>query len=289
MSKSPILSIITVNFNNNIGLTKTINSLRNQSFTDYEHIIIDAGSTDRSKDTIQAYSKETDSKLTFWISEVDGGIYDGMNKGIRQAHGEYLYFLNSGDCLKENVLQKIEFDGTQYIYGDITVIHEDGHQENKISRYPIDFVTIMFRISICHQACFIHHSLFHNCIYNTEYKIAADWAHIIDNIILKECSYKHINLFIADYDAGGFSGTEDGWTVIMEERLKWLKKNVPSPYIALVMQLKEIQDELSTYKNSEVGSIIPLLNQTRRFQKRIKKLILFLYRVNSIFSHKHHQ
>ena len=103
--KETILSIITVNFNNNRGLINTLESVKQQSFTSYEHIIIDANSSDGSKETIIQYAKET-THLTYWISEPDNGIYYGMNKGIEQAHGEYLYFLNSGDCLKEDVLLK---------------------------------------------------------------------------------------------------------------------------------------------------------------------------------------
>ena len=68
----PTLSIITVNFNNNKGLIATLNSIKNQSFTSYEHIIIDACSTDGSKETIIKYSKET-SHLAYWVSEKDSG------------------------------------------------------------------------------------------------------------------------------------------------------------------------------------------------------------------------
>ena len=125
--KETILSIITVNFNNNRGLINTLESVKQQSFTSYEHIIIDANSSDGSKETIIQYAKET-THLTYWISEPDNGIYYGMNKGIEQAHGEYLYFLNSGDCLKEDVLSQIQFDGTQYIYCDITVILPDNYK-----------------------------------------------------------------------------------------------------------------------------------------------------------------
>lgn len=102
----PILSIITVNFNNNEGLTSTLESVRQQTFTSYEHIIIDANSTDGSKETIIQYSNTT-SHLAYWISEPDSGIYYGMNKGIEKARGKYLYFLNSGDCLKKDVLSQI--------------------------------------------------------------------------------------------------------------------------------------------------------------------------------------
>ena len=85
--RKPVLSIITVNLNNNLGLQKTLRSIQSQSYTDYEHIIIDANSTDGSLETIIKYTTET-SHLSYWISEPDKGIYDGMNKGI--AHAKYI-------------------------------------------------------------------------------------------------------------------------------------------------------------------------------------------------------
>ena len=88
------LSIITVNYNDAKGLERTIKSVISQTFHDYEFIIIDGGSTDGSVDVIKKY----ESHIDYWISEKDGGIYPGMNKGLRQAKGEYLNFMNGGDC-----------------------------------------------------------------------------------------------------------------------------------------------------------------------------------------------
>lgn len=76
--KEVTLSIITVNFNNNFGLQKTIRSIQSQSYSDYEHIIIDANSTDGSKETIIKYSQET-SHLKYWVSEPDKGIYGSVD------------------------------------------------------------------------------------------------------------------------------------------------------------------------------------------------------------------
>lgn len=276
------LSIITVNFNNNEGLKKTLSSLKLQKFTDYEHIIIDAGSTDNSLKTILEYQKNNDH-LSFWISEPDKGIYDGMNKGIKHAKGEYLYFLNTGDCLKENILEKIDYDGTKYIYGNITVLKPDGQRIDKISPYPIDPIYILLKDTICHQACFIHKSLFGQVSYNIDYKIVADWGHIVDSIILKKCSYKHIPLNIVDYDDSGFSA-KIGRSAVFEERHKWLKDNIPYPFFDILMRLDAVQTELQSLKSSEIGSILPQINSTRKFKKRIKKIIIFLYKINSFLS-----
>ena len=219
----PTLSIITVNFNNNKGLIATLNSIKNQSFTSYEHIIIDACSTDGSKETIIKYSKET-SHLAYWVSEKDSGIYDGMNKGIEHASGEYLYFLNSGDCLIKDVLRHIPFDGTQYIYGNIKIIPTN--EDPWIWKYPDRFDTFFLANSkgwISQQACFIHHSLFIEQKYDTNYKIISDWIHAIHSIILKGCSYKHIPTTIVEYDGGGASSNyEKTW----EERNKWIEQNI---------------------------------------------------------------
>lgn len=106
----PQLSIITVNYNNNPGLLLTLDSIKKQQFTNYEHIIIDAASTDGSLDTILEYAKGN-PHLTYWVSEPDKGIYDGMNKGIDHASGEYLLFMNSGDFLDGDVLYKIPLGG----------------------------------------------------------------------------------------------------------------------------------------------------------------------------------
>ena len=87
------LSIITVNFNHKEGLKDTILSVINQKyFDDYEFIVIDGGSFDGSKELIEEYA----SHIDYWVSEKDGGIYNGMNKGIRVAKGDYLIFMNSG-------------------------------------------------------------------------------------------------------------------------------------------------------------------------------------------------
>ena len=98
------LSIITVNYNNKDGLQKTIDSVISQTFKDFEWIVIDGGSTDGSRELIE----KNKNYFSFWCSEHDKGVYNAMNKGIVHAKGEYLNFMNSGDCFVSNkVLEKI--------------------------------------------------------------------------------------------------------------------------------------------------------------------------------------
>ena len=113
-------SIITINLNNSAGLRKTIESVVNQTFQDFEYIIIDGGSTDGSVDIIKEYS----SRIDYWVSEPDRGIYNAMNKGIVQAHGDYINFMNSGDCFSKNtILEEIYADlSFDFVFGKARTI-----------------------------------------------------------------------------------------------------------------------------------------------------------------------
>lgn len=130
------LSIITITYNNAEGLRRTIQSVQSQTFHDFEHIIVDGGSTDGSVEVIREYADSEDIRLEgykairkensnagnlassphhlitlspiIWISEKDRGVYDAQNKGIRLAHGEYCYFLNAGDTFcADDVLERM--------------------------------------------------------------------------------------------------------------------------------------------------------------------------------------
>ncbi len=109
------ISIITINFNDLVGLEKTFNSVVSQSNTDFEYIVIDGGSTDGSKEFLEQNS----DKLAYWISEKDSGVYNAMNKGIKAAKGDYVMFLNSRDFLIDStIIDKVvkDLDGSTAIY-----------------------------------------------------------------------------------------------------------------------------------------------------------------------------
>jgi glycosyltransferase involved in cell wall biosynthesis len=103
IKSNPIFSIITVVLNGEKFLRETIESVKNQSFKDYEYIIIDGGSTDKTLDIIKEYSDHID----FWISEKDRGLYDAFNKGIKMANGKYIGIINSDDIYTVNALSII--------------------------------------------------------------------------------------------------------------------------------------------------------------------------------------
>jgi glycosyltransferase involved in cell wall biosynthesis len=99
----PIFSIITVVLNGEKFLRETIESVLNQKFKNFEYIIIDGGSTDKTLDIIKEYSEHID----YWISEKDDGLYDAFNKGMHLSKGKYIRIINSDDVYTNNALDII--------------------------------------------------------------------------------------------------------------------------------------------------------------------------------------
>jgi glycosyltransferase involved in cell wall biosynthesis len=199
-------SLITINLNNKIGLEKTIQSIRNQTFTDFEYIIIDGGSVDGSLSVIMRYS----NNINNWISEQDKGIYNAMNKGIIKTTGEYLLFLNSGDCLVNPKVLEIANNcenKADLIYGNL--IRKKTNKKYKIVKYPgkLSFYHFYANVPSLHQqATFIKRTLFDNYGYFREdFKIISDWEFFLRCIILNNCSTKYIDLNITLFDSTGIS------------------------------------------------------------------------------------
>ena len=96
--ESPLFSIITITFHAEATLPATLQSVESQTFTDYEYLVVDGASTDGTLKIIERYRPHIHTV----ISEKDNGLYDAMNKGLALATGDYVCFLNAGDCLHED-------------------------------------------------------------------------------------------------------------------------------------------------------------------------------------------
>lgn len=198
-----LISIITINFNNKGGLSKTIDSVLDQTFKEFEYIIIDGGSTDGSAEVIQ----EKKNNFSYSISEKDGGIYEAMNKGIEVATGKYLLFLNSGDYLSSpQVLQQAAsyLTGIDIVYGDL---YQDVRGRLVETIYPSKITPKYFFInSLPHPASFIKKELFEKYgNYNTRYKIVSDWEFFFLAVCKYNCSVHHIPVFVSVYNLIGMS------------------------------------------------------------------------------------
>ncbi|SCX92208.1 Glycosyltransferase involved in cell wall bisynthesis [Nonlabens sp. Hel1_33_55] len=219
------LSIITVNLNNYTGLQRTLKSVAGQFYKDFEHIIIDGGSTDGSKEYLEA---NTDL-FTNYISELDVGIYDAMNKGAALAKADYLYFLNSGDDLEgKTALKNIVayLNGEDLIYFDINVI--DGVLTN-IKKAP---AKLSFRYIYddlpAHQATFVKRSLFERLNgYDASLKIVADWKFFALAVLKYDASHKYVPTTFSNFYTGGISSIEKNRKALENERKLILEKEFP--------------------------------------------------------------
>jgi len=213
------ISVITINYNEKEGLRKTIQSVVGQTYADIEYIVIDGGSTDGSKELIETYQ----DKIHYWISEPDSGIYNAMNKGIRAATGDYLLFMNSGDCFFEqdtvSKAEKLMVDDYGIYYGDLIYFnkrkkkYEDWIFPNKLS------LGFFIENSLPHQGSFIKRSLFESIsMYNENLKIASDWEFFIVAICIERVSYKHIGIVISEYDFTGISSDPKNYQLVASEK-----------------------------------------------------------------------
>ena len=218
------LSIITINYNNKDGLQKTIDSVISQTFKDFEWIIIDGGSTDGSKELIEKYSQH----ITYWVSEPDKGIYNAMNKGIVKAKGEYLYFLNSGDCLFNKYVLKNIFS-TQH-NGDILYGNNKNSKDNFIiseTIYP-NQLTIKFFIKgpISHQATFIKKKCFETRLYDESMRYCSD-SKLFIILMMNNYEFEFLNQFVAIVDTTGVSSKSDNLITMRNEKKQAIEELIP--------------------------------------------------------------
>ena len=229
-------TIITINFNNKGGLEETIHSILGQTSCDFEYIIIDGGSTDGSVDVIKKY----ESRITYWVSEKDKGVYHAMNKGVAQAHGEYLIFMNAGDCFhSSDVLSKMSDYQEDIICGKVlkgSSTIPSGHHKSTIT------LVDLMRGSLPHQAMFIKKELMVKHPYDEKYKILSDWKFCIQTLVFDNCSFRNSDVVVADYDTSGISTNSNG--LLPKEREQILKEMFPPRIIADYQRLSPVDDEL---------------------------------------------
>lgn len=232
-----ILTIITINYNNAAGLEKTMQSVLAQTFMDFEYIVVDGGSTDGSTDVIKRFEKGFGERL-HWTSEPDKGIYNAMNKGIVKACGDYLEFLNSGDCLvDDNVVERmvgeLKKQGCPSIlYGNMLKSMPDG----RILRdrcFAGEDITLqgMYHGCLNHSPAYIGRSLFEKYgLYDETLRICSDWKWYVMSIVLGEERPVYVDMDVTLFDMTGISETNKG--LLESERSSLLKQMIPAGILA---------------------------------------------------------
>lgn len=195
------LSIITITYKDPDGLRKTWESLRCQTWRDWEWIVIDGGSGPE----VEQFLRDNDSEIAYWCSEPDKGIYNAMNKGIAQARGERLLFMNSADILiDQDILARVYATPMEadIVYGDTIY---DWHSGSKYETYP-DQPSLCYFLehSLCHQSSFIRRRLLTEKGYDESLRIVSDWKRFLE-LFLDGCTFCHLPFAVSVYDTKGIS------------------------------------------------------------------------------------
>lgn len=208
------LSIITINYNNAVGLKKTLDSVASQTCTDFEHIIVDGNSTDESVEIIREYEQSLAFSLSpltshlTWLSEPDTGIYNAMNKGIKLAQGEYLLFLNSGDFLiAPNILERVF---AQNLDVDIINAQCNVSDNGKViwtSPYlPKVTLKDLYFVGLPHQSTFIRRMLFDKYgMYREDFRYNSDMDFWYRSIAIGNATTHGVDIVTTDYNLDGIS------------------------------------------------------------------------------------
>ena len=237
MIRKKRISIITVCYNAVKELEKTIQSVRTQTYNDYEFIIIDGGSTDG---TVEFVNRNKDVVSVF-ISETDYGIYDAMNKGVKASSGEWLHMLNAGDTYAdENVLSNIF---AKPIPSDINVLFSDFYTYNKKGnriRYVVDMIN---RPSFNHQC-----TIYRRCLHEKHGLYIVTPQIIISDILffysIPSNEIMKVDYVIAYFEGGGIS-SKGNWSL-----QQWLCADV-------VFRKRTFMNMICTYFYRQLRDSVP--------------------------------
>lgn len=216
------ISIITVVLNDEKNIEKTLQSVLSQNYNAIEYIVIDGGSTDRTKEIIENYSRS----ISKFISEKDLGIYDAMNKGILSATGEYVYFLNSGDTLSNSrIISKVvnSITNEDIICGKTKILTSDYSYYSRMP--PLKY--LKKGLMPHHQAIFVKRKWFMRTRgFDCNFSICSDFDFLCKLYVCK-VNIKYIDLEISIFPCGGVSSN---LKQIYLQRRKIIKKNFNNYY-----------------------------------------------------------
>ncbi|GFI45541.1 putative glycosyltransferase [Lachnospiraceae bacterium] len=224
------VSIITVCYNSEYTIRRTLKSVLQQSYSNIEYIIVDGNSNDKTIDIVKEFVPEFGNKLQI-ISEPDSGIYDAMNKGIAKASGQLIGILNSDDYYEEEavayMVDAMTEDKYQILYGFTRTV-KDGI-EYSISRRSHTFLS---EEMIDHPACFVTKAVYDDFgSFDLQYISAADYDFMLRMSMIPEVRFYPVDQLVVNFSMGGMCSTDKAWLdllklkknhgMITEKRYKW--------------------------------------------------------------------
>jgi len=243
LPNKPLITIITVVFNGDKYLQETIDSIKKQNYKNYEYIIIDGGSTDKTLQII----KNNSSMIDYWISEKDEGIYDAFNKGLNLAKGDYIGIINSDDTYEANALEILAkyialYPDIDFIFGSVKkhwgILH--GYRPEKIN-YSWGFY------SSHSTGFFIKNSSAKKIgFYNLKYKYHADYDYFYRMIVKEKMNgiaTKKMEIF-GNFRRGGFS-SKIPWLKLLKDEIMIRYDNGQNIFFVIFLFLYKLYKELS--------------------------------------------
>ena len=224
------LSIITINKDNAASLRRTMESVFNQTYKDFEYIVVDGASTDGSVGVIGELEVKVPNDINFhWISEPDTGIYNAMNKGLKMAGGEYVLMLNSGDFLiNQDVVQKVfESEPSADIVNARCNVSDEGKVVWTSPYLPKVTLKTLRSVGLPHQSTFIKRTLFDQFgLYREDFRYNSDIAFWYKAILFGGATTQGIDVITTDYDQNGVSGTQSSSDAYKNEMKEILSEGI---------------------------------------------------------------
>ncbi len=228
------ISVITVCKNAENHLEKTLLSVFNQAYTDFEYIVIDGASSDGTLNVLEKYR----DKIACVISEPDSGIYNAMNNGVKKASGDILYFLNAGDTLYDenifsDVMNEFQKEPVRLVFGDLFFVNPDGIDENTTiikSGRRANLSGFLFNYSLYHgtppqPASFFKREIFEKCgNFAEEFKISSDYEFYLRILLRYRIPFKYIDRVISNFAIGGISNLSKNHHIALQEHRLILEK-----------------------------------------------------------------
>jgi glycosyltransferase involved in cell wall biosynthesis len=217
-----LTSIIVPVLNNRATLQRCLDSVLSQRGADFELIVVDGGSTDGSVEILRGYGE----RIAHWESKPDGGVYPAFNRGVRQAKGEWLYFLGSDDWLwSDDVLQRMAsqlssaYPEYRVVYGQVMYVNQKGETLTPLGEPWAQFRRHFLQgHMVPHQAVFHHRRLFEeHGPFNETFRVAGDYEFLLRELAHRPALFVP-DLIVAGYQHGGGSSVPENWMRVLRER-----------------------------------------------------------------------
>lgn len=272
-SRKPVVTVVTVVFNDVKNIERTIRCVLDQTYHAHiEYIIIDGGSTDGTVDIIKKYS----TRLGYWVSEKDKGMFDAMNKGVSHASGEWVQILNSGDYLMSNTIIEEIFKDQDYSNFDIVYGGFVGNFSGQAVLCPAnkDVHTNAWQgMQACHSTLFVRNEIAQKFPYDLQYQHSAD-GDFLARCVVAGCRFKRLEKMV--FRVGTLGNSFNNWLPCRLENLKIARTYFPGLKTDW-HHIRGIIRESSFRIFKAITSVFGLYQLVRYiYRKKIKKKFLLL-------------